>query len=152
MTTEVRGSRRLARTLGLDGNPLRRATDRAEAWIRIGLIAVFLVAGPLAAVAVGGWAAHVGTTAARPAPIHHVMAVVPRNDAGGPAWTQAQWQSADTSPGASEALAVVMTLGFTALALLAAQRLTRALLIRRRLTAWGTAWATVGPRWSRRTS
>jgi hypothetical protein len=27
---------RLARALGLDGNPLRRASDRAEAWIRIG--------------------------------------------------------------------------------------------------------------------
>jgi hypothetical protein len=30
---------RLARTLGLDGNPLRRATDRAMTWIRVGLLA-----------------------------------------------------------------------------------------------------------------
>jgi hypothetical protein len=142
---------RLARTLGIDGNPLRRATDRAEAWIRLSLIAVFLVAGPIAAIAAGGWAAHEGTTAARPAPIHHVMAVVPRNDARGPAWTQAQWQGAGTSAGASEALAVVITLGFTALALLAVQRLIRAVLIRRRLAAWESAWARVGPRWSRGT-
>ena len=42
---------RLARALGLDGNPLRRASDRAEAWIRAGLLVVFLVAGPLAAIA-----------------------------------------------------------------------------------------------------
>jgi hypothetical protein len=40
---------RLARTLGLDGNPLRRATDRALTWIRIGLLAAFLPGGPLAA-------------------------------------------------------------------------------------------------------
>jgi hypothetical protein len=44
---------RLGRALGLDGNPLRRASDRAEAWIRAGLLVVFLVAGPLAAIAAG---------------------------------------------------------------------------------------------------
>ena len=36
---------RLARTLGLDGNPLRRATDRAMTWIRLGLLAAFLAGG-----------------------------------------------------------------------------------------------------------
>jgi hypothetical protein len=51
-----RGSTRPARALGLDGNPLRRASDRAEAWIRIGLLAVFLIAGPMAALGAGGWA------------------------------------------------------------------------------------------------
>ena len=35
-----RGLTRLARSLGLDRNPLRRATDWAEAWIRVGLLAV----------------------------------------------------------------------------------------------------------------
>jgi hypothetical protein len=144
---------RLARTLGLDGNPLRRATDRAEAWIRIGLIVVFLIAGPMAALAVGGWAAHAEPTAARAkaVPTQHVMAVVPRSGVGGLTWTEAQWQSAGTSTGPGETLAVVLTLGFTALALLAAQRLIRAALIRRRLAAWESAWAKVGPRWSRRT-
>ena len=44
---------RLARTLGLDGNPLRRATDRAMTWIRIGLLAAFLAGGPLAAIGAG---------------------------------------------------------------------------------------------------
>lgn len=44
---------RLARALGLDGNPLRRASDRAEAWIRAGLLVVFLAAGPIAALVVG---------------------------------------------------------------------------------------------------
>ena len=56
-------SRRLARALGLDRNPLRRATDRAEAWIRIGLLAVFLIAGPMAALGAGHWAYHTGITA-----------------------------------------------------------------------------------------
>jgi len=37
---------RLARALGLDRNPLRRATDRAEVWIRVGLLGIFLIAGP----------------------------------------------------------------------------------------------------------
>ena len=40
---------RLARTPGPDGNALRRATDRALTWIRIGLLAAFLASGPLAA-------------------------------------------------------------------------------------------------------
>ena len=46
-------STRLAWTLGLDGNPLRRATDRAMTWIRIGLLAAFLAGGPLTAIAPG---------------------------------------------------------------------------------------------------
>ena len=67
-----RGLTRLARVLGLDRNPLRRATDRAEAWIRAGLLAVFLIAGPMAALSAGHWAYHAGTTAARvpAAPAH----------------------------------------------------------------------------------
>ena len=50
------GRARLARALGLERNPLRRASDRAEAWIRVGLLAVFLIAGPMTALAAGGWA------------------------------------------------------------------------------------------------
>ena len=56
MPGRPRGSTRLARALGLDRNPLRRASDRAEAWIRVGLLGVFLIAGPMAALGVGGWA------------------------------------------------------------------------------------------------
>ena len=33
----------LARRLGLDANPLRRGTDRAEAWIRIALVLALLL-------------------------------------------------------------------------------------------------------------
>jgi hypothetical protein len=60
-----RGGTRLARALGLDRNPLCRATDRAEAWIRIGLLAILLIAGPMAALGVGHWAYHGRIAAAR---------------------------------------------------------------------------------------
>jgi hypothetical protein len=55
MPGRPRGSTRLTRALGLDRHPLRRASDRAEAWIRVGLLAVFLLAGPVAAHGAGGW-------------------------------------------------------------------------------------------------
>ena len=93
-----RGLTRLARALGLDRNPLRRATDRAEAWIRAGLLAVFLIAGPMAALSAGHWAYHAGTTAARvpAAPAHRVQPAalqqaptitdLPRVGQGGRVW------------------------------------------------------------------
>src|ERR1700693_2161454 len=160
MPGQPRGSTRLARACGRDANPLRRASDRAEAWIRIGLLAIFLIAGPLAALGAAGWAHHTGATEAqvRTTPTHHVTAVVPhpalsttyltRNDAGGPAWAGARGESTGTSAPTSEGLAVVITLTFMALALLGALRLTLALLTKRRLAAWEAAWSRVGPQWS----
>jgi hypothetical protein len=59
------GTARLARTFGLDGNPLRRASDRAVAWIRLGMLVTFLVGGPLAAIGAGHWMYHTGMTEAR---------------------------------------------------------------------------------------
>ncbi|HUK70198.1 MAG TPA: hypothetical protein VLW50_15830 [Streptosporangiaceae bacterium] len=44
---------RLARWLGLDRNPLRRRSDRAEASIIAALLGAFLVGAPLAAVSAG---------------------------------------------------------------------------------------------------
>ncbi len=161
MPGRPRGSVRLARALGLDGNPLRRASDRAEAWIRIGLVAVFLVAGPMAAVGAGGWAYHAGITAARlqAAPAHHVTgaalqpALAPTYlDRADQAWARPQGQSAVSSARSGEVLAVTMTLTLMALALLALLRLTPAFLTSRRLAAWETVWSTVGPRWSRGSS
>jgi osmotically-inducible protein OsmY len=49
----IKSKARLVRALALDGDPLRRASDRAEAWIRAGLLIIFLTAGPIAALAVG---------------------------------------------------------------------------------------------------
>ena len=97
-----RGLTRLARALGLDRNPLRRATDRAEAWIRVGLLAVFLIAGPMAALGAGHWAYQTGITAARvsAAPAHRVkpaalqqaptITYLPRVGQGGRAWAGAR--------------------------------------------------------------
>ena len=146
---------RLARALGLDRNPLRRASDRAEAWIRIGLLAVFLIAGPIAALSTGAWAYHSGITAAseQAVPAHRVGATPLRPALGqypaALARAGTRRQGADTSPRTSEVLAVVMTLALVAFTMLAALRLTLALLTRRRLAAWGTAWSRVGPQWTR---
>ena len=159
---QPRGRIRLARTLGLDRNPLRRATDRAEAWIRAGMLAVFLIAGPMAALSAGHWAYHAGTTAARvpAAPTHRVKPAalqqaptitdLPRVGQGGRVWAGAPGQDTGPSARTGEVLAAVMTLAAMALALLAVLRLALAFLSRRRLAAWETAWSRVGPQWSKR--
>jgi hypothetical protein len=156
-----RGLRRLARALGLDRNPLRRATDRAEAWIRVGLLAVFLIAGPMAALGAGHWAYHARITAAQvpAAPTHHVKPAAlwqaptitdpPKVGQGGRAWVEGA-ESTGPSARTGEVLAAVMTLAAMALALRAVLRLALALLSKRRLAAWETAWSRVGPQWSKR--
>jgi hypothetical protein len=50
----------LARKLGLDGNPLRRRTDKTAAWATALLLVVFLVGAPLLSVAAIGWAGRAG--------------------------------------------------------------------------------------------
>ena len=192
-------TRRLARTLGLDGNPLRRATDRAMTWTRVGLLAAFLTCGPLAAIGAGHWMSHAGMTEARaqaadrhsaravllePAPPPVTMAAAM---GGEQAWALAQWEGTGAAPRTGEVLAApgsparsavtvwlnasgkltgpplqpgqvtdrtiaVAALVPTALALslLTALWLAERLAGRRRLAAWDTAWATVGPQWTRR--
>ena len=51
---------RLARRFWMGKNPLRRRTDRIEAWITAGLLAAFLVGAPLFSVAAGRWVQHGG--------------------------------------------------------------------------------------------
>jgi hypothetical protein len=94
---------RLARALGLDGNPLRRASDRAEAWIWAGLLVIFLTAGPMAALAAGQWTAHAARieTSAQPHAVRAVLlqpATVPAGPAaavrGAQVWVRARWESA----------------------------------------------------------
>jgi hypothetical protein len=110
---------RLARTLGLDGNPLRRATDRAMTWIRLGLLAAFLAGGPLAAIGAGNWMYHAGMTQARAqaADRHSARAVllepaVPpvttaASGGDGQAQALAQWQGPGTAPRTGEVLATL---------------------------------------------
>jgi hypothetical protein len=150
---------RLAGALGLDRNPLRRATDRAEAWIRAGLLGVFLIAGPIAALDAGHWAYHAGVTVVRgpAAPAHRVRLPAARQTPaiagllrGGPGGRPgARAAGTGSSARTGEVLAVAMTLAAVALALLAVLRLIRELLGRRRLAAWETAWSRVGPQWSK---
>lgn len=154
---------RLASALGLDRNPLRRASDRAEAWIRAGLLVVFLVAGPMAAVAAGQWTAHsAGVQAStQPAPAHPASARAsaavqlrpPMGLAAPPAAAHAEAAQAagGQRPGrfAGDAgLAAVLTLVAVAFVLLAVMRLIRLVLNRRRLAAWEQAWQAIGPRWT----
>ena len=157
-----RGFTRLARALGLDRNPLRRATDRAEAWIRAGLLALFLIAGPMAALGAGHWAYHAGTTAGRvqAAPAHRVRPAALQQAStitdqlrvgqGGRVWAGTPGEGAGRSARTGEVLAAAMTLAAVALALLAVLRLALAFLSRRRLAVWETAWSRVGPQWSKR--
>jgi len=105
-----RRTARFARVLGLDGNPLRRASDRAEAWIRIGVLLAFLVAGPLAAISAGQWVHNTGMTEARAqaARTHGVRAVLlqPVSPAAGlavarrgsKAWVRARWEGPGVPP------------------------------------------------------
>src|SRR5271165_690061 len=146
---------RLARFLGFDRNPLRRGSDRAEAWIRVSLLAAFLIAGPLAALGAGHWAYHAGIAAMRAAQTQDVAAVGPqptlppihlaRPNEGSHATVRARWEA---SARISEVLAAAMTLALIALAFLAGLRLALAFLSRRRLAAWETAWSRVGPQWT----
>lgn len=111
---------RLARDFGLDSNPLRRASDRAEAWIRAGLVVVFLIGAPTAAVAAGLSTAHAAGsgTSARGASVEPAV------------------------------LTGIMALAAAALALLIVLRLIRRLLDWRRLAAWEADWRAFGPRWT----
>lgn len=90
------------RWLGLDANPVRRASDRAEAWIRVGLLIVFLVAAPVTAVVFAGWTGASMTREARAqsAALHLVPATLLRDAPGtgrypgtssGFSWVPARW-------------------------------------------------------------
>jgi hypothetical protein len=157
IASQPRGIRRLARALGLDSNPLRRASDRAEAYLRIGLVAIFLIVGPLAVQDAGHWAYHaeIARATAQAMRTHRVKAVPlqPAVAMAGPAGsmrtgTGAPWEGTGNSVRSGEVLAGMMVLALVALALLAALRLTVMFLNRLRLAAWETAWSRVGPQWT----
>lgn len=70
---------RLARRWRPDRNPLRRASDRAEAMLLAALVLLFLAVAPVAAVTAGGWAAAAGRPAAGAGRPHQVPAVLLRD-------------------------------------------------------------------------
>ena len=97
----------LARRMGMDANPLRRGCDRAEAWLRLGLVLVFLIASPLAAFGLGHLTNDASIRAARAeaANEHQVAAVLlhrvshnsddPLYSTSELAWAQARWTAPD---------------------------------------------------------
>ena len=95
---------RVWRGLWPDHNPLRRASDRAEAAIVATLLAAFLIGAPLLAFAAGHWVYHSGLRAEQAqAAAWHVVPAVLLDDAPSPApsWAlvsplvRARWTAPD---------------------------------------------------------
>jgi hypothetical protein len=67
---------RIMRRIGLDGNPMRRRVDRVQAWARLAVLVVLVVAGPVPAWSAGS---RVYARAATLAPAFPARAVVVRD-------------------------------------------------------------------------
>jgi hypothetical protein len=76
---------RLARRLGLDGNPLRRHTDKIAVCLAALLAVVFLIGAPLLSVAAVGWAGRAGASGQRPERSWHQVPAVLLRAAPAPA-------------------------------------------------------------------
>ncbi|MEU3253353.1 hypothetical protein [Streptomyces sp. NPDC006997] len=78
-------------------NPLRRRSDRVEAWVVLATWIAVLVGGVFAGQATGAWMEQ--NLAARRAAVHPVPAVltenVPATDGGQQAWAKARWTDSD---------------------------------------------------------
>lgn len=84
-----------------DRNPLRRRCDRVEAKILAGLVAAFILAGSLAALAAGRWAydSALRTEHAGQAAAHEVAAVLLTTaDGWSPATARARWAAPGGAP------------------------------------------------------
>ncbi len=95
---------RLARRLGLDGNPLRRRTDKVAACLAALLVAVFLIGAPCLAVAAADWAGRTGAARQQPAHPGRQVSTVLRQAAPVPSFgrevlgyfqVQARWAASD---------------------------------------------------------
>jgi hypothetical protein len=67
---------RIGRKLGLDGNPLRRRTDKIAVRLAALLLAVFLIGAPFLSVAAAGWAGHHGAADLRAERSWHQVSAV----------------------------------------------------------------------------
>jgi hypothetical protein len=94
----------LARRAGLDGNPLRRRTDKFAAGLTAALLAVFLIAGPLLAAAAAGWAARTAAADRHAERSWHRVSAVLLHGASlsasfagytGYSWAPARWTAPD---------------------------------------------------------
>ncbi|WP_433383965.1 Rv1733c family protein [Actinoplanes sp. CA-142083] len=90
--------RRLLRRLGWDRNPLRRRSDRVEAWLNAVLLVVLLIAGGMSSVAAGRSAYREQARAAAWERAHRfeVWAVLQQKPVQGTA--TARWKAPDGSP------------------------------------------------------
>ena len=94
---------RLARRLGLDGNPLRRRTDKIAACLAVLLVAVFLIGAPAVSMAAIGWTSRVavaGQQAARswrqvPAVVYKLAPPTAASELDGYSWVVARWTAPD---------------------------------------------------------
>jgi hypothetical protein len=92
-------TRRLARRLGLDHNPLRRRSDKIASLVTTGLFAVFLAGAPFVSLAAWHWSDRISVTEQhQQLAWHQVQAVVVRNLSipddyyyGGGTWSWARW-------------------------------------------------------------
>ena len=97
-------AKRLARQLGLDGNPLRRRTDKIAAWLAALLVMVFVIGTPELSIAAIGWAGHAGAGRQQPARSRYVVTAVLRQASRMPSleagigrvsMVQARWTAPD---------------------------------------------------------
>jgi hypothetical protein len=97
----------IARRLGLDGNPLRRRTDKIAGCLGALLLAVFLIGAPFLSVAAVGWAAHHGAAERGANRSWHQVSAVLLRDAPTPSATSgvllsyqvlARWTAPDGRP------------------------------------------------------
>jgi hypothetical protein len=91
---------RVARRLGLDGNPLRRRTDKIGAFLGALLAAVFLIGAPVAAMGAIGWVSRVAAAEQQASRSWRQVPAVVRKAAPAPAawevsWVPARWTAPD---------------------------------------------------------
>jgi len=157
----------LARRLGLDGNPLRRRSDRIAIYLGILLVAAFLLGAPPLSGAAIGWAGQAGAAGPRAGHTGHRIPAV-RMSAGsarttvvGGAFGYSRVLAGQTAPDvrprtgrlavvARETTAAVVATATLGIMLLCLAWAGRWALNRRRLAAWEKAWADIGPQWTKR--
>ena len=95
---------RLTRRLGLDGNPLRRRTDKIAACFAALLLAMFSIGAPVLSIAAIGWAGRTGATGQQAARSWHQISAVLRQAKPAPSFSrealgftlvQARWTAPD---------------------------------------------------------
>jgi hypothetical protein len=83
----------IARKLGLDGNPLRRRTDKIAACLSVLLLAVFLIGAPFLSAAAAGWAGHHGDAELRATRSWHQVSAVLLRSAPAPTAVSGYYQA-----------------------------------------------------------